>query len=468
MTQEDFYKILNYIKTNISGSEFEDNVFVVGGAVRDLLMNNDIKDVDIVISLQDGGVRFANWLYKLNFLTHEPVIYQTYGTAMFVLKDFPNVEIEAVQTRKEQYKDKNSRNPETSYGTIFEDSIRRDLTINSLFFNISSGEIIDATGKGRRDLFNHIIRVTDSERPDEIFMQDPLRILRVIRFSTRYKWKIEYGTYQAMVRNVDRLSIITHERIRDEFQKILMSKNATMGIKMLVDIGAMKYIIPELEKTVDMGQNAYHFGTVYQHTLALIDHYHERFEPDVVCLLSCLLHDIGKINTRTVGEDERVHFYGHENQTELVESILRNLKYDNDTIKEICFITKNHMRTKSFGSNCEKIKPKHLNKLVYTCRTKERFEKLCRVIECDNMSHHPDYCVTGQYDYFMKQMYNQFFNYKLPVNGNDVMEILNIKPCTKVKECLDWLMKIAFTNPMFSKEIFLKKIKEFGKNNKIM
>lgn len=467
MTQKDFYKIVNYIKTNIFGSEFEDNVFIVGGAVRDLLMNNDIKDVDIVISLQDGGIRFANWLYRRNFLTHKPVIYPTYGTAMFVLKDFPNIEIEVVQTRKEQYKDKNSRNPETSYGTIFEDSIRRDLTINSLYYNISSGEIIDPTGKGRYDLFNHIIRVTNDD-PDIVFDDDALRILRVIRFHTRYGWKIESETYQSMVRNVDRLSIITHERIRDEFQKILMSKNATMGIRMLVDIGAMKYIIPELEKTIDMEQNAFHYYDVFGHTLALIDHYYERFEPDVVCLLSCLLHDIGKINTRTVGDDGRVHFYGHENQIELVENILRNLRYDNDTLKEVCFITKNHMRTKSFGNDCEKIKPKHLNKLVYTCRTKERFEKLCRVIECDNMSHHPDYCVTGQYDYFMKQMNNPFFNYKLPVNGNDVMEVLCIEPCTKIKECLDWLMKFAFTNPMSSKEIFLKKIKEFGKNNKIM
>lgn len=158
MTQKDFYKIVNYIKTNISGSVFENNVYVVGGAVRDLLMNNDIKDVDIVISLRDGGVRFANWLYKLNFLTHEPVIYPTYGTAMFVLKDFPDIEIEAVQTRKEQYKDKNLRNPETSYGTIFEDSIRRDLTINALYFNVSSGEIIDPTEKGKDDILNKIIR----------------------------------------------------------------------------------------------------------------------------------------------------------------------------------------------------------------------------------------------------------------------------------------------------------------------
>lgn len=458
MTQKDFYKIVNYIKQIISDSEYDSHVFVVGGAVRDLLMNNEIKDIDLVIDLHDGGIRFVNWLYKLNLLKHEPVIYPTYGTAMCIFKDFPDVEIECVQTRKEQYKDKNSRNPETTYGTIFEDSIRRDLTINSLYYNISSGEIIDPTEKGKDDILGHVIRVTDSERPDEILIQDPLRIMRICRFSTRYGWGIEHDTYQSMVRNVDRLSIITHERIRDEFQKILLSKNATMGIRMLVDIGAMKYIIPEFTQTVGMTQNKFHFGDVYEHTLALIDYYHKHFEPDIECLLACLLHDIGKINTRTMGEDGRVHFYEHENETGLVESILRNLKYDNNTIKEVCFITKNHMRTKNFGNDCIKIKPKNLNKLIYTCRTKERYEKLCRVIECDNMSHHPDYIVTGQYYYFMKQMNNKMFGYHLPINGNDIMSYLNIDGGKEIKLIMDKLIKQAFNNPDINKEQCLKQL----------
>ena len=457
MTQKDFYKIVNYIKQIISGSEYENHVYSVGGAVRDLLMNNEIKDIDLVIDLQDGGIRFVNWLYKLNLLTHEPVVYPTYGTAMCIFKDFPDIEIECVQTIKEQYKNKNSRNPETTYGTIFEDSIRRDLTINSLYYNISSGEIIDPTGKGKEDILGHVIRVTN-DNPDVVFIDDPLRILRVCRFSTRYGWGIEHETYKSMVKNVDRLSIITHERIRDEFQKILLSKNATMGIRMLVDIGAMKYIIPEFIQTVGMTQNKFHFGDVYEHTLALIDYYHNHFEPDVICLLACLLHDIGKINTRTVGEDGRVHFYEHENETELVENILRNLKYDNETIKEVCFIIKNHMRTKNFGNDCVKIKPKNLNKLIYTCHTKERYEKLCMVIECDNMSHHPDYIVTGQYDYFMKQMDNKMFGYHLPINGNDIMSYLNIDGGKEIKFIMDKLIKQAFNNPDINKEQCLKQL----------
>lgn len=454
MSKDKFYKIINYIGQVIKGSKFEGHVFCVGGSVRDIVMGLDPKDIDLVIDRPDGGIEFANWIKELN-LCDSVVIYPTYGTAMFKFKQFPDEEIECVMTRKEQYKDKNSRNPETCFGSLEQDIFRRDLTINSLVHNISTSEMIDITGKGIDDINEHVIRTT-SENSDEIFIDDPLRILRVCRFSTRFGWKIEKKTYEAMVRNVDRLSIITKERIRDEFEKILMCKNATMGIKMLHDIGVMKYIVPEFDKCFNLGQNAFHFGDVAEHTLAVIDNYHNLFEPDVVCLLSSFLHDIGKINTRIVGQDGRVHFYEHENETELVETILKRLKYDNKTIKEVQFMTKNHMRTKNFGNNCEKIKPKYLNKLIYICQNVERFERLCRVIECDNLSHAKDSCIIGQYDYFMKQLDNPMFYYKLPINGNDVMQVLNIEGGPVVKRILDKLIKHAFNNPDIERETCLK------------
>lgn len=471
MTQEQFKNIVDYIGKIIKGSQFDNHTYVVGGSVRDLILGSEIKDIDICVSLPNGGIDLTNWFYDQNLLTHKPVTYPTYGTSMCVFKEFPDVEIECVQTRKEQYKDKNSRNPEVCFGSIEEDILRRDLTINSLLYNVSTRSIIDITGKGISDINNKVIRLTNTNDRDSILVDDPLRVLRICRFSCRFGWDIEPETYQAMIRNVDRLSIITKERIRDEFEKILLSKNATMGIKMLHDIGAMKYVVPEFDECFGLGQNSYHFGDVAEHTLALIDHYHNLFEPDVICLLSCFLHDIGKINTRTVGQDGRVHFYDHENETELVETILRRLKYDNSTIKEVCFIVKNHMRTKNFGNDCVKIKPKSLNKLIYTCKTRERFTKLCRVIECDNLSHHPDHIITGQFDYFMQQMDSQFFNYKLPVTGNDVMEVLNVPSGPVVKAILDRLVKHVFNRPNMTRDEMLKQIptihKQLAHENKL-
>ena len=228
MTHELYIQICNYLQDIIEGTEFENHLFSVGGCVRDEFLSHEIKDIDLCVDLPDGGIDFANWLYEKGLLTHEPVVYPTYGTAMFCLKEFPDVELEAVQTRKEQYKDRNSRNPEVVFGSIEEDCKRRDLTINSLYYDISRNVYLDLTGNGYHDISDHIIRTAGD--PDIVFTDDGLRILRTIRFSSRYNWDIDPNTYEGMKRNVDRLSIITKERIQDEFNKMLVCDNPVMAV----------------------------------------------------------------------------------------------------------------------------------------------------------------------------------------------------------------------------------------------
>lgn len=148
MTQEKFKQIIEYIGECIKDSDFENHVFAVGGCVRDSYMGNEIKDIDLCIDLPEGGIKLAEYLHAKKFLTRPPVVYPTYGTAMFKFKKFNQDEIECVHTRGEQYHDKNSRNPETCFATIQDDCIRRDLTINALYMNVTTGEILDLTGKG--------------------------------------------------------------------------------------------------------------------------------------------------------------------------------------------------------------------------------------------------------------------------------------------------------------------------------
>ena len=131
MTQKDFYKITDYIRKIIEGTSFENHVFAVGGSVSDLSMNNEIKDIDLVIDLPNGGVDFAEWCREQGY-TKTIVVYQTYGTSMFKFNQFPDDEIECVMTRGEKYIDKESRNPVTAFADINEDAIRRDLTINAI------------------------------------------------------------------------------------------------------------------------------------------------------------------------------------------------------------------------------------------------------------------------------------------------------------------------------------------------
>ena len=210
-----FFTITEYIKDIIQGTKFERHIFCVGGSVRDLIMKRPIKDIDLVIDIENGGVEFAKFCMDSNLLTHDVVIYERFGTAMFKFKAFPDDEIECVMTRGEKYPDRNSRNPETVFASIDDDCIRRDLTINALYYNISTGEIVDMVG-GLNDIENKVIRTTN-ENPDIVFDDDALRILRCIKFSVRYGWEIEPKTYESMKRYVDRLDIISKERIKDEF-----------------------------------------------------------------------------------------------------------------------------------------------------------------------------------------------------------------------------------------------------------
>ena len=286
-----YIQIKDFLRRLIIGTEWEGHVFTVGGCVRDEIMGLEIKDIDMCVSLQGGGIRFAEWLRDNGYTTKGVTVYPNYGMAMLHLNEFPEVELEFVQTRKEKYFDHSCRNPETAFGSIEDDCMRRDLTINALYTNISTGEIVDITGKGVDDIKNHIIRTPND--PDTIYDDDPLRILRCIRFASRYGWEIEYDTYEGMVRNVSRLEIITKERVKDEFCKMLTCKHPIMAMELLRKIGAMHYVIPELEETYSMTQNEYHFGTVWEHTMMVLE---GTKDDNMILRISALLHDIGKIH----------------------------------------------------------------------------------------------------------------------------------------------------------------------------
>ena len=458
-----YSKIVTYLRNVITGTEYENNVFVCGGAVRDDIMNNPIKDIDICVTIPNGGIEFANFLHNNSLLVYEPVVYPTYGTAMFILKAFPHAEIEVVQTRKEQYKNKNSRNPEVVFGTLEDDCRRRDLTINSMYYDISKEKYLDMTGMGFSDIKNHIIRATND--PDIIFSDDALRILRCIRFKCRYGWDIDVDTFNGMKRNVDRLSIITKERIQDELNKILLSKNPTQAFETLFEIGALKYVIAELESAYNMKQNKYHFGTVWQHSMKVLEIVSSKSD-SLILRMAALLHDIGKTITRTIDEKGNVHFYKHEMMTDMVTDILKKLRYPNAFIKDVVFLVKNHMRTKQWGDDCKRMKLRSLRKLQYQCGQKY-FDDLLQLIDADNKAHAEEYCMPNQVDniltasHMMEEEGTDMLDYHLPIDGNDIMLCRGIGPGEEVKLCMDYALKLAYNNPLMSKEGFLKNIKNY-------
>lgn len=462
MTTELYIEIRQYLRNLIRDTEWEGHVYAVGGCCRDELMGLPVKDMDMALNLPKGGVRFAMWLHGCGYTSHEPVTYPNYGTAKLRLREFPDSEIELVQTRKEKYTDRSRRNPETVFGTLEEDCMRRDLTINSLYYNISTEQFVDITEKGISDINDKIIRTPAD--PDLTYDDDPLRILRCIRFASRYGWDIERETFDGMCRNVDRLPIITHERIKAELDKMLTCANPVLALELMRKCGAMQYVIPELCRTFDMLQNRYHSGTVWEHTLKVV----ENVGSDLTLRMAALLHDIGKIETRSVTEDGNIHFLGHEKASVgIATAILRRLKFSNSFIDEVAFLIGHHMDLKHYGDDAKILKDKKLRKFQYICGTKERFEMLLALIDADNRAHAEGFCMYNQAEIVrqrtaaMERRGSAMFGYRLPLTGDDIMRIKGLKPGPSVRECCDYLMKLSFVNPLRHVEEFEKHLKGY-------
>lgn len=251
MKDETYHKILDYFRRISEGTKWDGHLYAVGGCVRDEILGAPIHDVDIAVDLPDGGVKFAIWLMRRKYLIEMPVLFRKFGTAKLRLRKFPDEEIEVVQTRAEKYTDKTSRCPEVVSGSIEEDCFRRDFTVNTLYRNIKTGEILDMTGRGVHDIREGIIRTPLD--PYETFDDDPVRILRCLRFAARFGWKIDDATMEALRKSIERLAIVSRERWSGEFSKMLFGRNVRDSLGVLAEIGGLKYmsqVMRELAETV--------------------------------------------------------------------------------------------------------------------------------------------------------------------------------------------------------------------------
>ena len=219
MNKEKYDAIVGYLRRIIAGTQWEGKVYTVGGCLRDALMGLDIHDVDLAVNVPDGGCLFPLWLEKKGYTLSPPTLYRRFSSSRLRLKEFPDDEIEVVQTRREQYTDANSRNPEVCFGSIQDDCERRDLTINSLYENVTTGELLDLTGRGVKDIQE--CRIQTPMAPEDTYSDDPIRILRTLRFAVRYGWDIPEDLWEAMKNNAARMKIVRRPRIATEFEKLI-------------------------------------------------------------------------------------------------------------------------------------------------------------------------------------------------------------------------------------------------------
>ena len=304
--------------------------YVIGGYVRDYLLKRGLKkDIDIV-TLGDG-INLAKEVS--NLLPHKPKVkvFKTYGTAML---HFNDIDIEFVGARKESYS-KESRNPKVEVGTLEDDQNRRDFTINTLAISLSEsdyGQLIDPFN-GLKDLKDKCIK-TPLE-PDITYSDDPLRMLRAIRFASQLNFKIQKASLDAITKNANRIGIITNERIVDEINKILQCPKPSIGFHLMEKTGLLKLIIPELTalKGIDEIEGQKHKDNFF-HTLEVVDNISQHSD-NLWLRWAALFHDIGKAPTKKFSKKIGWTFHGHEFEgSKMVYQLFKRLKMPlNDKMK---------------------------------------------------------------------------------------------------------------------------------------
>lgn len=415
MDVKEYRHIVNYLKRLIEGSEFEGHVYSVGGCERDAYWGNEIKDIDLVVDLPEGGIRLAQYLEKEGYTRGAVVTYPNFSTAMFRLALFPQYELEVVHTRSECYRDSDSRNPETSFGSITEDCTRRDFTYNAIYYNVSKEERCYFNPQSLLDISGNILRTCGE--PDIIFKEDPLRILRAIRFSCKYNSKIDDDTLYGMIANVKRLEIISKERIQDEMVKIMTGFNLDLAINLIYQIGAMPYIFPFFSR----------MPSTQVELLRAIKGLHE--DHDLVLNLAVFMN-----------------FSLHP------ELDLKALKFSNDIIDACLDIIQNpcnaHILVHDPLENTE------IRKFQYECKTYGNMTKhlmwMCATFNNKTIAPKTDFVRKRSKEMLLDG--TAMFGYKLPVDGNDVMEVKSIVPSAKVKKYLNMLLVYAFVNPKITRE----------------
>lgn len=454
---EKIKKLVKLIQESIKGTAFENHVFLVGGCVRDLLLKIPCKDVDICVDIKNGGMLFANYMamkHQCYVAGTNPVVFETYGTAKFQLyknEELKDIDIECVQTRKEQYH-KESRNPDTVYGTIQEDAKRRDLTINSLYYNISTEKVHDYNN-GLDDLVNQVIKTPTD--PDITFNDDPLRILRVIRFSTRFGWGIEKNTWLGMIKNAHRIKIISQERISDEISKILLCEKPSIGIRKMYYCGILHRVMPDIYDTTYAFESKNPMVSTFDHTMNVVD----TVQPYLENRLAALFHDVGRIITgrrRDVNPDKF--------SAEVAADDLKAMKFPNYVIKTVETAIKFH---RGFAVYADGVLPPDKKIRKFINLTGEDLGATVDLMNANNL-----HCTYDKKKRQVLDILNRIeemedaekaANVKLPINGNDIQQYFSIKPSPVVGIALEKVKDAYFENPNMTKDEALEIVEKLLK-----
>jgi poly(A) polymerase len=416
---------------SIASKQIEIESYVIGGFVRDFfLKRGSAKDIDIVAI--GSGIDLAIKVSQL--LPNKPKVqvFKTYGTAMLRFKD---VEIEFVGARKESYSD-DSRNPDVTEGTLQDDQNRRDFTINALALSLNDenfGELLDPFN-GIEDLENKIIKTPLN--PDITYSDDPLRMMRAIRFATQLNFIIEDESLSSIGENATRLEIITRERIVDELNKIMLSKKPSIGFLLLEKTGLLSQILPELIalKGVEEVEGQKHKDNFY-HTLEVVDNIAENTN-DVWLRWSALLHDIGKAPTKKFSKKVGWTFHAHEFVgSKMVHKLFKRLKMPlNNKMK---FVQKMVLLSSRPIVLASEVTDSAVRRLVFDAG--EDINSLMTLCEADITTKNPKKFKRYHHNFELVRIKikeveerDKVRNFQPPVTGEEIMKAFDLKPCREI------------------------------------
>lgn len=404
--------------------------FVIGGFVRDIILKRPSKDIDIVVL--GSGIELATKVASSISKKINVSVFKRFGTAMFRLDD---TEIEFVGARKESYS-ADSRNPFVEEGSLEDDQNRRDFTINALAISLNKetyGELLDPFN-GISDMENLIIRTPLN--PDITFSDDPLRMLRAIRFASQLGFDIDDKTFESLQKNKDRISIISPERITDELNKIILSPVPSIGFLLLDSCGLLELIFPELCKLkgVEQYNEQFHKDNFY-HTLGVLDNISTKTN-DLWLRWAAILHDIGKADTKKIVAGKWT-FHGHEFVGfKMVNSIFRKMRLPmNEKMKYVAKLVKLHLRPIVLSQ--EIVSDSAVRRLIFDAG--DDINDLMSLCESDITSKNQEKVKKFLANFQLVrekiidiEQKDSIRNFSPPITGEIIMESLKMEPCREV------------------------------------